>query len=128
MSKRKNIESVEAESVSFDATKHLFIEGENREVLKLLYKSYAGRVKMIYIDPSYNTGKDFIYPDNLADPLDTYLRLTGQKDTEGNVLTSNPETPRALVLDKETRFICRDAALTDELAANLALQCRLKTI
>jgi len=80
------------ESVNFDETQNLFIEGENLEVLKLLYKSYAGRVKMIYIDPPYNTGNDFIYPDDFRDPLDTYLKLTGQKDSEGNLLTSNPET------------------------------------
>ena len=80
------------ESVSFDATQHLFIEGDNLEVLKLLYKPYFGRVKMIYIDPPYNTGKEFIYPDNYADPLATYLQLTGQQDAAGNLLTSNPET------------------------------------
>jgi adenine-specific DNA-methyltransferase len=80
------------ESVNFDETQHIFIEGENLEVLKLLYKPYFGRVKMIYIDPPYNTGKDFIYPDNYADPLGTYLQLTGQQDPEGNLLTSNPET------------------------------------
>ncbi len=80
------------ESVSWDTTRHVFIEGENLEVLKLLYKAYFGRVKMIYIDPPYNTGNDFVYPDDFADPLDTYLRLTGQKDGEGNLLTSNPET------------------------------------
>lgn len=80
------------ESVDFDATEHLFIEGDNLEVLKLLYKPYFGRVKMIYIDPPYNTGHDFIYPDNYADPLATYLQLTGQQDAEGNLLTSNPET------------------------------------
>ena len=80
------------ESVDWGTTKNVFIEGENLEVLKLLYKSYAGRVKMIYIDPPYNTGKDFIYPDNFIDPLDTYLKITGQKDSEGNLLTSNPET------------------------------------
>ena len=80
------------ESINFDSTNNVFIEGENLEVLKVLYKSYAGRVKMIYIDPPYNTGNDFIYPDNFADPLDTYLKLTGQKDSEGNLLTSNPET------------------------------------
>jgi adenine-specific DNA-methyltransferase len=51
-----------------------------------------GRVKMIYIDPPYNTGNDFIYPDHFADPLDAYLRLTGQKDGNGHLLTSNPET------------------------------------
>lgn len=80
------------ESVDWETTRNVFIEGENLEVLKLLYKSYAGRVKMIYIDPPYNTGNDFIYRDNFADPLDTYLKLTGQKDAEGNLLTSNPET------------------------------------
>ncbi|MCE5327578.1 MAG: site-specific DNA-methyltransferase [Planctomycetaceae bacterium] len=89
---RATLVPVPEESVNFDTTKNVFIEGENLEVLKLLYKSYAGRVKMIYIDPPYNTGNDFIYPDNFADPLDTYLKLTGQKDSEGNLLTSNPET------------------------------------
>jgi adenine-specific DNA-methyltransferase len=80
------------ESLDFDTTQNLFIEGDNLEVLKLLHKPYFGRVKMIYIDPPYNTGNDFVYPDNFADPLDTYLKLTGQKDSEGNLLTSNPET------------------------------------
>ncbi len=80
------------ESVNFDGTQHLFIEGDNLEVLKLLYKPYFGRVKMIYIDPPYNTGHDFIYPDNYADPLAAYLQLTGQQDAGGNLLTSNPET------------------------------------
>ncbi len=80
------------ESVDWDTTRNAFIAGDNLEVLKLLYKPYFGRVKMIYIDPPYNTGNDFIYPDNYADPLDTYLRLTGQKDAQGNLLTSNPET------------------------------------
>jgi len=80
------------ESVNFDTTQNLFIEGENLEVLKLLYKSYFGRVKMIYIDPPYNTGGDFVYPDNFADPEDAYLKVTGQKDAEGNLLTSNPES------------------------------------
>ncbi len=80
------------ESVDFAATQHLFLEGDNLEVLKLLYKCYAGRVKMIYIDPPYNTGKDFVYPDNFADPLDTYLKITGQKDDNGNHLSSNLET------------------------------------
>ncbi|TRZ53670.1 MAG: site-specific DNA-methyltransferase, partial [Dehalococcoidia bacterium] len=80
------------ESVDFDTTQNIFIEGDNLEVLKLLWKPYFGRVKMIYIDPPYNTGNDFIYNDNFTDPLDTYLKLTGQKDTEGNLLTSNPQT------------------------------------
>lgn len=79
------------ESVDFNNTQNIFIEGDNLEVLKLLYKSYFGRVKMIYIDPPYNTGNDFIYPDNYADPLDTYLQLTGQKDAEGNLLSTNSD-------------------------------------
>jgi adenine-specific DNA-methyltransferase len=80
------------ESVNWHETRHLFIEGENLEVLKLLYKSYFGRVKMIYIDPPYNTGNDFIYRDDYSEPRRAYLEKTGQMDAEGNVLTSNPET------------------------------------
>jgi adenine-specific DNA-methyltransferase len=80
------------ESANWDTTRHLFIEGENLEVLKLLYKSYFGRVKMIYIDPPYNTGNDFIYRDDYSEPRRAYLEKTGQVDAEGNVLTSNPET------------------------------------
>ena len=66
------------ESADFDTTENLFIEGDNLEVLKLLQKSYFGKIKMIYIDPPYNTGNDFIYPDNYSESLDTYLRYTGQ--------------------------------------------------
>jgi adenine-specific DNA-methyltransferase len=80
------------ESINFDSTGNVFIEGDNLEVLKLLFKPYFGRVKLIYIDPPYNTGQDFVYPDNYADPLKTYLQITGQADAEGNLLTSNPET------------------------------------
>ncbi|HEX7594604.1 MAG TPA: site-specific DNA-methyltransferase, partial [Anaerolineae bacterium] len=82
---RATLVPAKGESVNFDATENLFIEGENLEVLKLIYKSYFGRVKMIDIDPPYNTGNDFVYPDNYADPLKTYLELTQQ-------ITSNPET------------------------------------
>lgn len=80
------------ESVDWDTTQNLFIEGDNLEVLKLLQKSYAGRVKMIYIDPPYNTGKEFIYPDNYQDNLDTYLRYTGQKGEDGLKFSSNTES------------------------------------
>ncbi len=72
-------------------TRNLFIEGDNLEVLKLLLKSYAGRVKLIYIDPPYNTGNDFVYPDDYAEPLDAYLRRTGQVDEEGQALTTNKQ-------------------------------------
>lgn len=80
------------DSVKFDTSRNLFIQGDNLEVLKLLYKSYFGCVKAIYIDPPYNTGNDFVYRDNYKKPLDTYLQLTGQIDSEGNLQTSNPET------------------------------------
>ncbi len=80
------------ESVDWDTTQNLFIEGDNLEVLKLLQKSYANKVKMIYIDPPYNTGKEFIYPDKFQDNLDTYLKYTGQKDDEGFKLSSNTES------------------------------------
>lgn len=76
------------QSVNFDDARHVFIEGENLEVLKLLYKSYFGRVKLIYIDPPYNTQSDFIYYDNFADPLASYLRQTGQMTEEGDMTTS----------------------------------------
>ena len=75
-------------SVDFDTTGNIFIEGDNLEVLKLLYKPYFGQVKVIYIDPPYNTGGDFVYSDNYADPLQSYLQLTGQKDEEGNSTTN----------------------------------------
>ena len=79
------------ESVNFDMAQHVFIEGENLEVLKLLYKSYFGRVKLIYIDPPYNTGNDFIYHDDFADPLSAYLIQTGQMTEDGDMTTSAPE-------------------------------------
>lgn len=80
------------ESVDWDTTQNLFIEGDNLEVLKLLQKSYAGQVKLIYIDPPYNTGKDFVYKDNFRDPIGEYQRVTGQVGDEGDKLTSNPES------------------------------------
>jgi len=80
------------ESVDWGATRNLFIEGDNLEVLKLLQKSYANKVKMIYIDPPYNTGKEFIYPDKFQENLDTYLKYTGQVDDEGVKFSSNTET------------------------------------
>lgn len=80
------------ESVNFDATENLIIEGDNLEVLKLLQGGYHGRVKMIYIDPPYNTGGDFIYPDNFKEGLADYLKFSGQVSGEGVKLTTNPET------------------------------------
>lgn len=80
------------ESKDWNTTQNLFIEGDNLEVLKLLQKAYHKQVKMIYIDPPYNTGKEFIYPDNYQDNLDTYLQYTGQKDSEGRKFGANTET------------------------------------
>ena len=80
------------ESVDWDTTQNLFIEGENLEVLKLLQKSYANKIKVIYIDPPYNTGKEFVYRDKFQDNLDNYLKYTGQIDDEGLKFTSNTET------------------------------------
>ncbi|WP_417283117.1 site-specific DNA-methyltransferase [Comamonas sp.] len=78
------------ESVDWDTTQNLMIEGDNLEVLKLLQKSYAGKVKLIYIDPPYNTGKDFVYPDNFQDNIKNYLELTGQIEG-GAKITSNTD-------------------------------------
>ena len=78
-------------SVDFNNTENIVIAGENLETLKLLLKPYFGKVKMIYIDPPYNTGKDFIYRDNFKEPLKDYLEKTGQVDSEGKKLTTNTE-------------------------------------
>lgn len=78
------------ESVDWDTTQNLMIEGDNLEVLKLLQKSYAGKVKLIYIDPPYNTGQDFVYPDNFQDNIQNYLELTGQIEG-GKKITSNTD-------------------------------------
>lgn len=80
------------ESVDWDTTKNIFIEGDNLEVLKLLQKSYHKKVKMIYIDPPYNTGKDFVYKDNFKDNIKNYKEITSQVDGEGRNLSNNPET------------------------------------
>ncbi len=79
------------DSVDWDTTQNLMIEGDNLEVLKLLQKSYAGKVKLIYIDPPYNTGKDFVYPDNFQDNVRNYMQITGQVEG-GNKVTSNTES------------------------------------
>ncbi len=80
------------ESVDWDSTQNIFIEGDNLEVLKLLQKSYHKKVKMIYIDPPYNTGQDFVYKDNFKDNIKNYKEITGQVDGEGRYLSNNPET------------------------------------
>lgn len=80
------------ESVDFDTTENLFIEGDNLDVLKLLQETYLGKIKLIYIDPPYNTGNDFIYNDDFAESTEEYLLESGQKDEEGNRLVVNPNS------------------------------------
>lgn len=80
------------ESKDWDNTENLYIEGDNLEVLKLLQKSYYGKVKMIYIDPPYNTGGDFVYKDNFHDNIQNYKEITGQVDGEGNKIDTNTES------------------------------------
>lgn len=80
------------ESVDFDTTKNLFIEGDNLDALKLLQETYLGKVKMIYIDPPYNTGNDFIYNDDFAETSEAYLSRSNQKDEAGNRLVANPDS------------------------------------
>ena len=80
------------ESVDWDTTRNLMIEGDNLEVLKLLQKSYAGKVKLIYIDPPYNTGNDFVYPDDFQDSIKNYLLVTGQVDCDGRRFSANTES------------------------------------
>ena len=88
----KTLRPVRDESVNFDTTKNLFIEGDNLEALKLLQETYLGEVKLIYIDPPYNTGKDFIYRDNFTIAKEQYVLDSAQQDQEGGRLVSNPDS------------------------------------
>ena len=88
----KTLRPVREESVDFDTTKNLFIEGDNLDALKLLQESYLGKVKLIYIDPPYNTGNDFIYDDDFAESADEYLQRSGQADESGARLVANTES------------------------------------
>jgi len=88
----KTLRPCRDESVDFDSTENLYIEGDNLEVLKLLQETYLGKVKMIYIDPPYNTGNDFVYEDDFAQNTDDYIANSGQYDEEGNRLVQNTES------------------------------------
>lgn len=81
-------------SVNWDTTQNVFIEGDNLEVLKILQKHYYGQIKMIYIDPPYNTGNDFVYSDNYADSIGNYLDITGQSDDDGKLSTNSESDGR----------------------------------
>ena len=88
---RGTLEPMPDKSVNFDSSQNLIIEGDNLEVLKLLQKSYYGKIKMIYIDPPYNTGNEFIYPDNFREGLEDYLVYSGQRFNDGTRLSSSEE-------------------------------------
>ena len=88
----KTLRPVREESIDFDTTKNLFIEGDNLDALKLLQESYLGKVKLIYIDPPYNTGSDFVYEDDFAESTTDYLERSGQTTDSGDRLTANPDT------------------------------------
>lgn len=88
----KTLRPCREESVDFDNTENLYIEGDNLDVLKLLQETYLGKIKMIYIDPPYNTGNDFVYNDDFAESADEYLANSGQFDEEGNRLVQNTES------------------------------------
>ena len=88
----KTLRPCREESVDFDTTKNLFIEGDNLDALKLLQETYLGKVKMIYIDPPYNTGNDFIYEDDFAEDKSEFLKRSNQKDETGNHLVANKES------------------------------------
>lgn len=88
----KTLRPVREDSVNFDTTENLFIEGDNLEALKLLQESYLGKVKLIYIDPPYNTGHDFVYNDDFAESTEEYLKRSGQVTDEGERLVTNPES------------------------------------
>lgn len=87
----KTLRPCREESVDFDTTENLYIEGDNLEVLKLLQETYLGKIKLIYIDPPYNTGNDFVYEDDFARSLDEYLSISYQYDADGNRLVANTE-------------------------------------
>jgi adenine-specific DNA-methyltransferase len=87
----KTLRPVRAESVDFDTTKNLFIEGDNLDALKLLQETYLGKVKMIYIDPPYNTGRDFIYDDDFSEDSERYLMQSNQVSEHGARLVANTE-------------------------------------
>lgn len=88
----KTLRPCREDSVDFDNTENLYIEGDNLDVLKLLQETYLGKIKMIYIDPPYNTGHDFVYEDDFAISTDEYITISGQYDAEGNRLVQNNES------------------------------------
>jgi len=133
----KTLRPVKEDSVDWDNTQNLYIEGDNLEVLKLLQESYLNKIKCIYIDPPYNTGKDFIYKDDFRESVEEYLEESGQVDEEGNRLVKNSESNGRFHSDwltmmyarlKVARNLLRDdgvifISIDDNEAANLRAIC-----
>lgn len=133
----KTLRPVREGSIDFDTTRNLFIEGDNLDALKMLQETYLGRIKMIYIDPPYNTGSDFIYEDDFAQETEEYLRSSNQKDDEGNRLSVNTSANGRFHSDwlsmmlprlRLARHLLRDdgvifISIDDSEAANLKLLC-----
>lgn len=133
----KTLRPCRKESVDFDTTKNLFIEGDNLDALKLLQETYLGKVKMVYIDPPYNTGNDFIYKDDFSENTEEFLKRSNQKDAEGNRLVANTEANGRFHSDwlsmmyprlKLARNLLRDdgvifISIDDEEQANLKRMC-----
>lgn len=114
----KTLRPCREESVDFDTTENLYIEGDNLDVLKLLQETYLGKIKMIYIDPPYNTGNDFVYNDDFAEDADTYLANSGQFDAEGNRLVQNTESNGRFHTDWLNMMYTRLKVAKDLLAQN----------
>ena len=103
----KTLRPCKEESVDFENTQNIFIEGDNLDALKLLQEIYLNKVKLIYIDPPYNTGKDFVYDDDFAEDTDSFLKRSNQKDEQGNRLVANTEANGRFHSDWLTMMYCR---------------------
>lgn len=114
----KTLRPCREESVDFDTTENLYIEGDNLEVLKLLQETYLGKIKMIYIDPPYNTGNDFVYEDDFAQSTDEYLANSGQYDEDGNRMVQNTESNGRFHTDWLNMIYPRLRIAKDLLASN----------
>ncbi len=114
----KTLRPCREESVDFDTTENLYIEGDNLEVLKLLQETYLGKIKMIYIDPPYNTGNDFVYEDDFAQSTDEYLANSGQYDEDGNRMVQNAESNGRFHTDWLNMIYSRLRLAKDLLATN----------
>lgn len=121
----KTLRPVRDESVDFDRTKNLYIEGDNLDALKLLQETYLGKVKMIYIDPPYNTGRNLLYKNDFAENTETYFKNSLQEDFEGNKLVSNLETYGRFHSDWLSMMYCRLKLAKNLLAKDGVLVCAI---